>query len=572
MSGWALDLGTTNTGLARWDSETDRPRLLELVDVCRKPGRVEPLEAPRLVPSATHLLTADDFWTRVGRWGFFQRNAFWGEQAHIGRAAWAQNEGWRHPNFAPSFKAELGRAPHRTLARVRSTTYSARDVARIFLRELLRHAANHTGKRIRDLVITTPVESYDAYRAELTGIGKKLGVRTLRFIDEPVAAAIGYGLGVGAGRRVLVVDFGGGTLDLALVELGAREVEAGRCTVIAKEGRPVGGNAIDDWLMRAFAERMGVVVEDRDEGGEAELWYRLMLDEARRVKEAVYFQEHATYALEAPERLPRARQRVACSSSFDGRRSFLDVTKADIVDILQANDLYAILEDCADGIKRQAEAMGLSESAIDEVLMVGGSTLLPDVYRVFEQRYGRDRVRAWQPFEAVAYGACAFAAGHFGQSDFIVHDYAFVTYDPQTHDKRYTTIVPRGTRFPTAPDLWKRQLVPTCALGEPERIFKLVVCEIGGGGSDEARRFTWDAEGNLRRVGGKHGEAETVIVPLNETNPTLGHLDPPHEPGDKRPRLEICFGVNANRWLIATVKDLRTSKLLMNGEPVARLL
>jgi molecular chaperone DnaK (HSP70) len=439
-------------------------------------------------------------------------------------------------------------------------------VARIFMRELLRNVHAGTGQRIRELVITTPVESYDAYRAELTGIGKKLGIKQLHFIDEPVAAAIGYGLGVGAGRRVLVVDFGGGTLDLALVELSARDVEAGTCKVIAKEGRPVGGNAVDDWLLRAFAERMGVTVEDRDEGGEAELWYRLMLGEARRVKEAVYFQEKATYALEAPEKLPRARQRL------QGRRSFLDVTKQDIIDILQANDLYAILEDCADGIARQAEDAGLSEAAIDEVLMVGGSTLLPNVYGVFEKRYGRDRVRAWQPFEAVAYGACAFAAGHFGQSDFIVHDYAFVTYDPKTHDKRYTTIVPRGTRFPTAPDLWKRQLVPTCALGEPERIFKLVVCEIGGGGVDGERRFTWDAEGNLRKVGGTDGAAEAIIVPLNESNPTLGHLDPPHEPGDRRPRLEICFGVNADRWLIATVQDLKTRKLLMDGEPVARLL
>lgn len=564
-SGWALDLGTTNTGIARWDGESDRPRLLELQDICRRPGRVDPLEAPRLVPSATHLLPGNDFWTKVGRWGIFQRNMFWGKQAEIGRAAWAQNEGWRHPNFAPTFKAALGQAPNRTLARVRQKTFSARDITRIFLRELLRHTASATGKRIRELTITTPVESYDAYRAELTGIARKLGIRKLHFIDEPVAAAIGYGLGVGAGRRVLVVDFGGGTLDLALVELTARDVEAGTCRVIAKEGRPIGGNVVDDWLLRGFAAEMQVPVEDRDEGGEAELWYRLMLGEARRVKEAVYFQDKATYALEAPERLPRARQRLK------GRRSFLDVTKDDVTRILRERSLYAILEDCADGIKRQAEDAGLAESAIDEVLMVGGSTLLPGVYGVFEKRYGRDRVRAWQPFEAVAYGACAFAAGHFGQSDFIVHDYAFVTYDPKTHDKRYTTIVPRGTRFPTAPDLWKRQLVPTCALGEPERIFKLVVCEIGGGDVEE-RRFTWDASGNLRRVGGKHGEAEAIIVPLNESNPTLGHLDPPHEPGDRRPRLEISFGVNADRWLIATVQDLKTRKLLMNGEPVARLL
>ncbi|MCA9526436.1 MAG: Hsp70 family protein, partial [Myxococcales bacterium] len=396
-------------------------------------------------------------------------------------------------------------------------------------------------------------------------IGKKLGVQRLRFIDEPVAAAIGYGLGVGAGRRVLVVDYGGGTLDLAVVELTARDMAAGSCHVLAKEGRPIGGNRVDAWLVEAFAAAMEVPVPEPDHGGEGELWYGLMLDEARRVKEAVYFQKSATFALTPPDDLPSVRARM------QGRRRYLDVTREQVVAVLEQRAMYAMLGDCVDGIERQLEKAGLGLSGVDEVLMVGGSTLLPGVYGVFEERFGRDRVRAWQPFEAVVYGACAFSADHFGQSDFIVHDYAFVTYDPRTHEKQYTTIIPRGTRFPSAPDLWKRQLVPTCALGEPERIFKLVVCEIGGGGGDE-RRFTWDAAGNLRKLGGEGDVGEQVVVPLNEANPALGHLEPPHEPGDTRPRLEIAFGVNADRWLIATVKDLKTRKVLMNAEPVARLL
>ena len=563
MSGWAIDLGTTNTGVARWDAEAGRPRLVELPLICRQPGREDPLEAARMVPSATHVLKSDDLWSRLGTWKLFERRVFWGQQAAIGREALALNEGWRHPNFALSFKTALGRAPQQTIARVRETPYSAREVARIFMRELLRHTHAATGERIRDLVITTPVESYDAYRAELSAIASRLGIKRLRFIDEPVAAAIGYGLGVGAGRRVLVADFGGGTFHLAVVELTARDVAAGTCTVLAKEGRPIGGMRVDQWLLEAFAQRMELPLPDPDRGGEAELWYHLMLDEARRVKEAVYFEPTATFALSPPEELPQTKARL------HGRRRFLDVKRDDVVEILRQKSLYALMNDCADGIARQLEKQGLSEGAIDEVLMVGGSTLLPEVYGVFEARYGRDRVRAWQPFEAVVYGASAFAADRFGQSDFIVHDYAFVTYDPRTHEKRYTTIVPRGTRFPTAPDLWRRQLVPTCALGEPERIFKLVIAEIGGGGDE--RRFSWDADGNLRRVGG--GEAsDQVIVPLNEANPTLGHLDPPHAPGDQRPRLDIAFGINADRWLIATVQDLQTRKVLLNAEPVARLL
>ena len=76
---------------------------------------------------------------------------------------------------------------------------------------------------------------------------------------------------------------------------------------------------------------------------------------------------------------------------------------------------------------------------------------------------GRERVRAWEPFEAVAHGAAVFAAGRAEPADFIVHDYAFLTHDPRTHEPVYTVVIPRGTPFPTAPDLWKGY-----ALAHPE--------------------------------------------------------------------------------------------------------
>ena len=63
-----------------------------------------------------------------------------------------------------------------------------------------------------------------------------------------------------------------------------------------------------------------------------------------------------------------------------------------------------------------------------------------------------------------------------------------------------------------------------------------------------------------------------MIVPLNAASPTLGYLDPPHSPRDRRPRLEIAFGVNADRWLVATVRDLLAQRELMREEPVVRLI
>ena len=218
---WALDLGTSNTSIARWDPAADRPRLLELHDLCRVPGGDDHLEAPRLVPSAVHLLEPDGLWARLGAWGPLRRR-LWGHQGLIGRPALDKNAAAPHAAFAPTFKTALSRAPLTPLARLGRRTFTARDVARVFLRELLIAVRAATGERIRDLVITAPVDAYESYRAELQRLARDLGITRLRFLDEPVAAAIGYGLGQQRRRHALVVDFGAGTVNVALVALDAR--------------------------------------------------------------------------------------------------------------------------------------------------------------------------------------------------------------------------------------------------------------------------------------------------------------------------------------------------------------
>lgn len=562
-TGWAIDLGTTNTGVAYWDEVTGRPRLLELPDICRVPDGEDQFEAPRLVPSATHVLPGDDFWTKVGAWPLMRRNFFWGKQAHIGRPALELNKGQTTPNFSLMFKPYLGLDPLRILARAGKERFTARDVARIFLRELFASVKKQSGKRIRDLVITTPVESFESYRAELSDLTRKLGVRKLRFVDEPVAAAIGYGIGAGRQRMVLVVDFGGGTLDLALVNIDARNMESGQCDVLAKEGRSVGGNDVDHWIVERVFEDHGFPLRRDDHDEQANFWYNMMLAEARRVKEAVFFDPEASFLISPPEDLRAFEARLR------GDSGAMDFTRDKLIEVLEQNKLYEMMRDCLDGISTQMRQQDLRLDDISDVLMVGGSTLLPGVYDIFEKAFGRDRVRAWQPFEAVAYGASAFAAGSLSQSDFIVHDYSLRTYRNDGKEVEYPIIVPRGTRFPTKDDLWKRQFVPTCALGMPEDQFRLVICEIGRDDGQE-RRFGWDSEGRLHKIGGKDGGQ--LIVPLNESNPTLGKLEPPHSPNDRRPRLEISFGVNADRWLSATVQDLYTGKFLMKQEAVVRLL
>jgi hypothetical protein len=290
-----------------------------------------------------------------------------------------------------------------------------------------------------------------------------------------------------------------------------------------------------------------------------------MLAEACRVKESLFFRPSEEFLL-TPPGVTRRVSRAA------GPTQPLQVEREDLVEVLRQRGFYSALDAGLDEVLGPADNPTLPDAGVDEVLVVGGSTLLPGVFARLEERFGRSRVRAWHPFESVVLGAVAFAADRYAKLDFIVHDYAFVSYDRSTHEPVHTVVIPRGTRFPTAPDFWRAQLVPTCSLGAPETVFKLLICELGG--SPEAgRHFVWDAAGNLFKVGGAGGTADgRVVVPLNDANPTLGTLDPPHSPRDRRPRLEVSFGVDESRWLVATVLDLLTRRVLMDRQPVVKVL
>jgi molecular chaperone DnaK (HSP70) len=558
MSAWALDLGTTNSGVARWDDSLGKPRLVELPAVCRKHEAADPLEAPRLVPSAVHFLENPGLLDRLGSWPPLARRFFIGRRALIGRPALERNEGIAHPSFVPTFKPGLSGEALRPLARVGRESLTARDAAQAFLRELLSEIKQVAGHRIRDLVVTSPVTAFETYRAEVQQALRQVGVRRVRFVDEPVAAALGYGISLSHPRTALVVDVGGGTMHVVLVRLSPQGAVGGQATVLAKRGLRLGGNAVDGWVLHELCSQMGHDLSvDDDEV--TRLWRRLMLAEACRVKEAVFFQEEAPFLMSPPGLLSREVSRRG--------GGFVSLTRDRLREILDRHGFYRSLTVAIEEVFEQSR---LAESDVDDVLLVGGSTLLPGFFSWFEDRFERRRVRAWQPFEAVVYGAACFAADRMDALDFVVHDYAFVTHHPQTGEAQHTIIVPKGTRFPTSSELWKRQLVPTCPLGEPESLFKLLICEVSRADGEE-RRFVWDAAGDVHKVGGAAGDAQ-VVVPLNAASPTLGYLDPPHSPRDRRPRLEIAFGVNAERWLIATVRDLLTQRELMREEPVVKLI
>ena len=265
MGSWALDLGTTNSGVATWDAAARKPKFLALDNICRRPPLEgdfsDQLEAPRLVPSVVHLCEPAGFWGKLGKWPIF-RTRLWGQHGVIGRPALELNQGAPKPEYAPTFKAALMRSPMKPLARLGKTVFTARDCGRVFIRELMREVEATTGERIEDLVVTTPVDAYETFRAEILAIGKDLGIDRVRFLDEPVAAAIGYGVGIGARKTVLVLDIGGGTAHAAVVQLDVHGIQQGTSRVLAKQGHQLGGNLVDRWLVDEFCRRLDYPLTD----------------------------------------------------------------------------------------------------------------------------------------------------------------------------------------------------------------------------------------------------------------------------------------------------------------------
>src|SRR6185295_817132 len=118
---------------------------------------------------------------------------------------------------------------------------------------------------------------FETYRAEVQQALRQLGVRRVRFVDEPVAAALGYGISLGSDRTVLVADVGGGTMHVVLVRLSPQGAVSGQATVLAKRGRPLGGNAVDGWVLADLCRQMGHDLGEDGEDEVARLWRRLML-------------------------------------------------------------------------------------------------------------------------------------------------------------------------------------------------------------------------------------------------------------------------------------------------------
>ncbi len=540
---WAIDLGTTNTLIAKWvGTHASIVALDQLVDY-------EPAWQTPLIPSAI----------------YFQERS----RAIIGRPALAARE-FMHNDLnllgplARSFKKTLARESQKAVAQVGSDSISARECATVFLKELLGTAGEYQRERadpnrtrmqklasalrwwrkegqVTDLTMTVPVESYEPYRAELGTIARKLGVRNFRTIDEPVAAALGYGVDLTEQKHIFVVDFGGGTLDLAIVRthpMGGSGVRSSahqnRASLLAARGLNYGGETIDSWLADFACERLSA---------HQERLRPAMLAQAEAIKKDL-----------------ANKGNVADSSYFllqGGGR--IEMTRSEFLEMLDTRGLYKTLETLTEATLDDCKHE-ISEMDIDAILLVGGSTLLPGVRELFEKLFGPQRVHYWEPFEAVVKGAAVFGAG-FSVDQIIHHDYAVRVYSDSQQRPEYERLVRRNTGYPTPNGFETRYYAVT----EGQTQFRLPICEVGYGGR---LSLPWSKRMNGNEYwlpsGAEEGEC---VVTLNEGDAL--RLAPPGS--GAQARLRIDFTIDADRFLCATIHDLLKQRDLKTDERVVML-
>lgn len=530
----AIDFGTSNTVVAVWDEARKEGVPFALPEYGRlvRYERGESSEDISIIPSLIHYGAGSRCW--------------------IGHQVQQRNLEHAETTFRWMKRYIAHRNPGRISFDGRAISHV--DAGRDFLSAVLKVAAAELDIRDEEIALTVPVESFEHYEDWLATVAEKAGLPRFRIIDEPSAAALGYGMHIRSGSVYLVFDFGGGTLDVAVVLIEEENnAAAGRCCrVLGKAGAELGGIKIDQWLFQEVLKRQGRT--DAEE--EIRAISRLLLHECEQAKERLSTEQQAEIILVNPH---------------TGAALAAEFTRAEFEDLLDQHEAFAQIDQTIRRALNQARERGYSEENIQAVLLVGGSSLIPCVQRTVQRIFGRERVYLDRPLDAVARGAAAFAAG-VDFYDHIQHDYAIRYFDPKKGDYGYRIIVPRGTPYPTpAGEPVARFTVKAAHTGQEQ--LGIAIYELGQPNSrrnEQPVELVFDASGAARVVPvSPEQEERRTQYWINEHAPTFLNADPPAVAGE--PRFEVTFGIDGNKRLLISARDLKTGRQTHCDFPVVKL-
>ncbi|KAM3095323.1 Hsp70 family protein [Phormidesmis sp. 146-12] len=536
---YAIDFGTSNTVITRWNRATQQPETLSLSGVSLRMG-----QSPPLIPSLVYVENAAEGKVLVG-------------QQVRDRALDLSSDS----RFFRNFKRGIGSNIQGFLPELDGQTVSFEQVGEWFLTQVIRQLKITDPEVSESLVFTVPVDSFEAYRLWLGRVCQSLEIDQVRMLDEPTAAALGYGLSdplrvTGTDRQtLLVIDFGGGTLDLSLVQLdpqtqakplgfilkwgqksfaersGQRPKVA---RVLAKAGQNLGGSDIDHWLVDHFTQTQGLAATP--------LTTRL----AERLKIQLSLQTQAQEVYFNDETF----------ESYD-----LSLSRSQFEQVLTDHQFFDKLDDAMNQVLQQAKRQGLSVNDIDAVLLVGGTVQIPSVQSWVRQYFEVAKIRCEKPFEAIAQGALQLSQG-IQIKDFLYHGYGVRYWDRRNNCHNWHPLIKAGQPYPMESPV---ELVLGASL-ERQPSIELVVGELGTETTQTEVYFDGD-----RLVTRSLASSQTQVQPLNDRDGSrsIAELEPLGMPGSDR--IKVQFQVDDQRFLRMTVEDLLTSRTLVEDQPVVQL-
>jgi len=383
--------------------------------------------------------------------------------------------------------------------------YTAPEISAMILQKLKKAAEDYLGQSVTEAVITVPAYFNDAQRQATKDAGKIAGLDVKRIVNEPTAAALAYGLDKKKDETIAVYDFGGGTFDVSILEVGDGVIE-----VKSTNGDThLGGDNLDerivDWLITEFKSESGLDL--RAKGNEMAL--QRLKDAAEKAKIELSTAQESEINLpfitadaSGPKHLVRTLSRAKLESLVD--------------DLLQKS-----IGPCKQALKDA----GIDASKIDEVVLVGGQTRMPKIQQLVKDLFGKEPHKGVNPDEVVAIGAAVQAGVLAGDvKDLLLLDVTPLTLSIETMGGVATGMIPRNTTIPTK----KTETFSTAADSQTEVEVHVL-----------------------------QGER-----PMAAQNRTLGKFKLSGIPPAPRgvPQIEVTFDIDANGILNVTAKDTATGK------------